>query len=75
MEQLNLSWLRQARRRRKMSLEEAASIVGKERSTMFRYENGQTPLTIGNLLKLLSAYGVSITEVIAVKEDDNDETV
>ena len=74
MEQLNLSWLRQARRRRKMSLEKAASIVGKNRSTMFRYENGQTPLTIDNLLKILNAYGVSITEVIAVK-DDNDETV
>lgn len=75
MEQLNLSWLRQARRRKKMSLEKAASIVGKNRSTMFRYENGKTPLTIDTLLQLLNSYGVSIMDVIAVKEDDNDETV
>lgn len=66
MEQLNLSWLRRARREKKLSLEKAGAILGKDRSTMWRYENGHIPLTVDGLFKLLSAYDKSITDVVMV---------
>ncbi len=63
-ERLNLGWLRQARRNRKLTLAAAAESIGKDRSTMWRYENDETPMTVDTLLQVLALYGVSVVDVI-----------
>ena len=69
MESLNMSWLRQARRNRRLTLAEAAKSIGKDRTTMWRYENSETPMTVDTLLYLLELYGVSVVDVIEKVEE------
>lgn len=66
MEQLNLHWLRAARRNKKLRLEAVAERIGKDRSTLWRYEAGEIPLTVDVLFHLLSIYDVSIIDVVMV---------
>lgn len=70
MKKLNLSWLRKARRDGHLTLMQAAHSIGKDRSTMWRYESGEIPLTIDTLLRLLDVYGVSLSDVIEKEESD-----
>lgn len=75
MEQLNLHWLRSARRNKKLRLEAVAERIGKDRSTLWRYEAGEIPLTVDVLFQLLSIYNVSIIDVVMVttrKDDSHD---
>lgn len=67
MESINLNWLRQARRKRHLSVDRVAELVGKDRTTIWRYENGITPLTVEMLFQLLNIYNLSIVDVL-VKE-------
>ena len=73
MESLNLGWLRQATRKKKMTTDMAAKVIGKDRSTIWRYETGQTPITVDVLFKLLHLYEVSVVDVVMVSKgaDDN----
>lgn len=71
MESINLNWLRQARRQRHLTVDRVAELVGKDRTTIWRYENGITPMTIEMLFQLLNIYKLSITEVV-VKEGGDD---
>lgn len=64
METLSISLLRQARRKRRLTLRKAADSVGISNSTMWKYENGQLPLTVERLFKLLNLYRCSIVDVI-----------
>lgn len=64
MEALNLSWLRRARLRKGMTLVQVAKKIGRDRSMLWRYENGESQITVKLLLQLLSVYGVSIGDVI-----------
>ena len=66
MEKLNLHWLREARRKKKLRLETVAERIGKDRSTLWRYEAGEIPLTVDVLFQLLSIYDVSIIDVVMV---------
>ena len=68
MESLNLGWLRQARRKKKMTTDMAAKVIGKDRSTIWRYETGQTPITVDVLFKLLHLYEVSVVDVVMVSK-------
>jgi len=70
MRKLNLSWLRKARRDRHLTLMQAARSIGKDRSTMWRYESGEIPLTVDTLLCLLDVYGVSLSDVIEKEDGD-----
>jgi transcriptional regulator with XRE-family HTH domain len=75
MEQLNLHWLRSARRNKKLRLEAVAERIGKDRSTLWRYEAGEIPLNVDVLFQLLSIYNVSIIDVVMVttrKDDSHD---
>ena len=67
MESINLNWLRQARRKRHLTVERVAELVGKDRTTIWRYENGITPMTVDMLFKLLAIYHLSVVDVV-VKE-------
>ena len=64
MEILSNSLLRQARRNRHLTLKQVADAVGISNSTMWKYENGQLPLTVDRLFQLLKLYRCSITDVI-----------
>ena len=63
MEKLSLGLLKQARRRKNISTNEAATLVGKDRSFIWRVENAITDIKVGTLTKLLHAYGVSVGDV------------
>ena len=67
MEGLNMNWLRRARRQKHLSIDRVAEMVGKDRTTVWRYENGVTPITVEMLFKLLEIYGLSILDVV-IKE-------
>lgn len=64
MEILSNSLLRQARRNRRLTLKQVADSVGISNSTMWKYENGQLPLTVDRLFQLLNLYRCSIVDVI-----------
>jgi len=64
MESINLNWLRQARRQRHLTVDHVAELVGKDRTTIWRYENGITPMTIEMLFQLLNIYKLSIKDVV-----------
>lgn len=64
MEILSNSLLRQARRNRRLTLKQVADSVGISDSTMWKYENGQLPLTVDRLFQLLKLYRYSITDII-----------
>ena len=70
MEQLNLGWLRQARRKKKLTTEAVAEAIGKDRSTIWRYETAQTAMTVDILFKLLQLYDISIMDVVMVEGSD-----
>lgn len=67
MEGVNMNWLRRARRQKHLSIDRVAEMVGKDRTTVWRYENGVTPITVEMLFKLLDIYGLSILDVV-IKE-------
>ncbi|MBR4383594.1 MAG: helix-turn-helix transcriptional regulator, partial [Selenomonadaceae bacterium] len=62
MEILSNSLLRQARRNRRLTLKQVADSVGISDSTMWKYENGQLPLTVERLLQILNLYRCSIAD-------------
>ena len=63
MEKLSLGLLKQARRKKNLSVDEAATFVGKDRSFIWRIENAITDIKVDTLTKLLDAYGVSVIDV------------
>ncbi|MCR5175476.1 MAG: helix-turn-helix domain-containing protein [Anaerovibrio sp.] len=71
MESINLNWLRRARRQRHLTIDRVAELVGRDRTTLWRYESGSTPLTVDMLFRLLDIYQLSILDVL-VKESGGD---
>ena len=71
-EAISLSLLRQARRNRRLTLQQVAEEIGVTEGTMWKYENQKIPLTVERLFELLNLYHVSVVDVI-VKEDDSNE--
>lgn len=64
MQTLSISLLRQARRNRRLTLQQVADYLGISESTMWRYENAKLSLTTERLFQLLRLYGCSITDVV-----------
>lgn len=58
--QVNIDYLRRLRRQRKMKLNDVAQLVGKDRSTMWRYENGVVEMPTDVLFTLADYYQVSV---------------
>lgn len=61
---LNGRWLRKARRAKKLTLGQVAKIIGKNRSTIWRYENQQVAVSVNVLLELAELYDVKVEELI-----------
>lgn len=68
IEKLNLNWLKKARRDKHLTLKNVGNMIGKDRSTMWRYEEGEIPLTVDVLFKLLDIYTISIKDVVMITE-------
>ena len=73
MEKLNLSWLKQARRSKHLSVKRVAASIGKTRGAVWRYDAGVTDIPVRTLCKLLNLYGVSVVDVFCQEVDPNDE--
>ncbi len=69
MESVNLNWLHRARRQMHLSVDRVAEMVGKNKSTISRYENGITPMTVEMLFKLLAIYRLSVLDVVTKDGD------
>ena len=68
MEILSLGLLKKARKQSGFSVEQAASVLKRDKSYIWRIENGSTDIKLKSLLALLHAYGVSITDVFRKQE-------
>lgn len=70
MESVNLNWLRRARRQKHLTIERVAEMVGKDKSTIWRWESGITSLSVDMLFKLLELYQLSIMDVVVREGGD-----
>ena len=64
---VDVDFLRRLRRQRGLSLAEAASLLGKSRSTIWRYENDKVNMSAATLLQLAELYGVSVDQLTTNK--------
>jgi transcriptional regulator with XRE-family HTH domain len=58
--QVNIDYLRRLRRQKKMNLSDVAQLVGKDRSTVWRYENGKVEMPTEVLFILADFYQVNV---------------
>lgn len=63
MERLNLTLLKQARRSRGLSIDKVSSLIGKNRTMLWRYETGKSDIPVKVLLKILNTYKLSVMDV------------
>jgi transcriptional regulator with XRE-family HTH domain len=64
---VDVDFLRRLRRQRHLSLAEAAALLGKSRTTVWRYENGRVNMPSEMLLRLAEFYGVSVDQLTTAK--------
>ena len=64
---VDVDYLRRLRRERRLSLAEAAALLGKSRSTVWRYENDKVNMSAATLLQLAKLYGVSLDQLTTDK--------
>ena len=57
---VHVSYLRQLRRKCRLSMTEAAKCLGISKSTLSRYENGKTNIKASVLLHMADVYNVQI---------------
>lgn len=65
--QIDVDYLRRLRRNKQMKIEQVAKLIGKSRSMLWRYENGQANMTAKTLVKLAELYEVSLEKLITDK--------
>lgn len=66
METINLQWLRQARRKKHLNMAQVAKHLGKNKATIWRWENGKSQISMNNLCKLAHLYGIEVSSVMEV---------
>ena len=64
---VDVDYLRRLRRQRRLDLTEAAALIGKSRSTLWRYENGKASMSAATLIRLAEIYGVSLDQLASTK--------
>ena len=64
---IDVDFLRRLRRGNRLSLAEAAALLGKSRSTLWRYENDKVNMSAATLLQLAKLYGVSLDQLTTDK--------
>ena len=65
---VDVDFLRRLRRQRHLSLGQAAKLLGKSRSTLWRYENCRVNMPVRALLELAEFYGVSVDQLTTTKD-------
>ena len=66
LETINLQWLRQARRKKHLNMAQVAKHLGKNKATIWRWENGKSQISMNNLCKLAHLYGIEVSSVMEV---------
>lgn len=61
---MDTAWLKQIMRARKLTQEDLAAPLGRERSALSRYITGRTPLALHQIEPLAELLDVSVTELI-----------
>lgn len=69
---VNVDYLRRLRRERKMDLSDVAQLLGKNRSTIWRYENGVVEMPTSALFVLADYYQVSVDSLRWKDQEKND---
>lgn len=70
----DLSYLSYARRRAKISLDEAAAAIGCTASTLCNWEQGHTDIPASKLIPLMNLYGEPINNLfVSIKGDKKNE--
>ena len=64
---VDTDFLRRLRRQRRLDLTEAAALIGKSRTTMWRYENERVQMSAATLLRLAEIYGVNVDQLTTDK--------
>ena len=64
---IDVDFMRRLRRERRLSLAEAAALLGKSRSTLWRYENDKVNMSAATLLQVAELYGVSVDQLTTNK--------
>ena len=64
--------IRRNRKRLGVSVDEFARLMGIGRATAFRWEAGTREPTIGNLMRLAEFFGVTETELLHPREENED---
>ncbi len=64
MFEVHTNYLRQIRRKSRLSLARAAKMLGIGKATLSRYENGVTKVKADILLRMAAAYQVQIEELL-----------
>ena len=59
---INHNELRRLRRSKRMTIKEVAAMIGKDRSTLWRYENGDTQVKAEVLFQLAAIYEVPVEQ-------------
>ena len=67
----NLRWLR---RRKELSQEELAQLVGLNRGNIASYENGTAEPKIGSLIRLSEYFGVPFLDLVTVNLEDEQQS-
>ena len=65
---VDADYLRRLRRQRRLSLAEVAGLLGKSRSTVWRYENDKINMSAATLHQLAEQYGVSVDQLTTAKQ-------
>lgn len=64
---VDIDFLRRLRRQRKLGLDDVAALIGKSRSTVWRYENDKTNMSAATLILLAEIYGVAVDQLTTNK--------
>ena len=65
--------LRRCRKRRGLTLEEAAAKIGRSKSTLSKYEKGEIALDLETLYALAELYRVHVEQLLPRPENAEDE--
>lgn len=66
------SKIRSIRRRKKISQEKLADMIGVSRTTVLQWESGKTNLTMPNMYKLSEALDINVGDIMPDKKDDGE---
>lgn len=75
MIKLNLGLLKKARRNKKLTTQKVGELIGRDRTTIWRFETGKTDIPTKILCQLLNIYCVTPRDVFTIVQGDKDDSI